>query len=61
MAKDEKKHFIQNAIKHPGGLHRALGVPEGQTIPPARVAAAAKKGGHLGRMARFAQTLKKLH
>lgn len=54
---DEKKNFIQRAIKHPGGLHRALGVPEGQKIPPAKVAAAAKKKGHLGKMARFAQTL----
>ncbi len=60
MAKDEKKHFIQNAIKNPGGLHRALGVPQGQKIPAAKVAAAASKGGHLGQMARFAETLGKL-
>lgn len=57
---DEKKKFIQNAIKNPGGLHRALGVPQGKKIPPARVASAATKGGHLGQMARFAQTLSKL-
>lgn len=59
MAKDEKKHWIQNAIKNPGGLHRALGVPQGQTIPTVRVAAAAKAGGKLGEMARFAQNVKK--
>ncbi len=56
-----KDKFIQSAIKHPGGLHRALGVPEGEKIPASRVAAAAKKGGHLGRMARFAQTLSHLN
>ena len=52
------KKFIQKAIKHPGGLHRALGVPEGQKIPEAKIREAAKKGGHLGRMARFAIVLK---
>lgn len=56
----EKAKFIQGAIKNPGGLHKALGVPQGQTIPKARVAAAAKAPGHLGQMARFAQTLGKL-
>lgn len=54
------KHWIAGAIKHPGGLHRALGIKEGQKIPPGRIAAAAKKGGRLGRMARLAQTLKGL-
>jgi len=35
------KHFIQEAIKHPGALHRSLGVPEGQKIPAAKLTAAA--------------------
>lgn len=52
------KKFIQQAIKHPGALHRELGVPEGQNIPAAKLNAAAKKGGKLGQRARFAQTLK---
>ena len=51
------KKFIQSAIKRPGSLHRALGVPEGQKIPPGKIAAAAQKGGNLGQKARFAQTL----
>ena len=51
-------NFIQGAIKHPGALHRELGVPQGKKIPPAMLAAAAKKGGKLGQRARFAQTLK---
>jgi len=52
--------WIQKAIKKPGALHRQLGVPQGQKIPAATLAAAAGKGGKLGRRARLAQTLKKL-
>ena len=55
------KKFIQSAIKHPGALHRDLGVPQGQKIPAAKLAAAAKKPGKIGQRARFAQTLKKMH
>lgn len=54
------KNFIAKAIKKPGALHKQLGVPQGQKIPVAKLAAAAKKGGKLGERARFAQTLKKL-
>jgi len=50
--------FIQSAIKHPGALHKQLGVPEGKKIPEAKLRAAAKKGGKLGQRARFAETLK---
>lgn len=53
-----KKNFIQGAIKHPGALHKELGVPMGQTIPAGKLDAAAKKGGKLGQRARLAQTLK---
>ncbi len=31
-------------VKHPGALHRALGVPEGKKIPAGKMAAAAKSG-----------------
>lgn len=58
---DEKKKFIQNAIKKPGALHRDLGVPQGNKIPASKIAAAAQKGGKVGERARFAQTLEKLH
>jgi hypothetical protein len=54
------KNFIKGAIKKPGALHQALGVPKGQKIPPGKIAAAATKGGKLGQRARFAQTLSKL-
>jgi len=56
-----EKHWIQGAIKHPGALHRELGVPAGKKIPAKKLAAAASKGGKLGRRARLAQTLKKMH
>lgn len=56
-----KKKWIQGAIKNPGGLHKALGVAQGKKIPAAKVDAAAKKGGKIGKMARLAKTLGKMH
>jgi hypothetical protein len=53
------KQWIQKAIKHPGALHKQLGVPQGQKIPAGKLAKAAGKGGKLGQRARLAQTLKK--
>ncbi len=51
-------NWIQGAIKHPGALHRQLGVKQGEKIPSGKLASAAKKGGTLGRRARLAETLK---
>lgn len=56
-----KKRWISNAIKHPGALHKELGVPAGKKIPAKKLNAAAKKGGKEGQRARLAKTLKKLH
>ena len=56
MAKNGK--WISGAIKHPGALHRELGVPQGKKIPTAKLAKAAKAGGKLGQRARLAETLK---
>lgn len=53
-------NWIAGAIKHPGALHKQLGVPQGQKIPAAKLQAAASKGGVLGRRARLAETLKGL-
>jgi len=50
--------FIKGAIKHPGALHKQLGVPMGEKIPEGKLEAAAEKGGKLGQRARFAETLK---
>ena len=52
--------WIQKAIKKPGALHKAMGVPEGKKIPAKKLAAAAKKPGKMGQRARLAQTLSKL-
>jgi hypothetical protein len=54
------KKWIAGATKHKGALHRALGVPQGEKIPAAKIAEAAKAGGKLGKEARLAQTLGKL-
>jgi len=54
------KKWIQSAIKHPGALHKSLGVPQGEKIPAKKLDAAAKKGGKLGQRARLAKTLKGL-
>jgi hypothetical protein len=53
-----KKNWIAGAIRHPGALHRQLGVPLGKKIPATKLASAASKGGVLGRRARLAQTLR---
>lgn len=60
----EPKHSLYRAIHHMrhGGLHRALGVPEGETIPASKVEAAThSSNAHVAHMANFAQTLKGLH
>lgn len=45
-----------------GGLHRALGVPEGDKIPADKIEAAThSENDHVAHMARFAQTLKGMH
>ena len=55
------KHWIQGAIKHPGALRKKLGAKSGKPIPAKKLAKAAKKGGALGREARLAATLRKMH
>lgn len=52
------KNFIAGAIKHPGALHKEMGVPMHEKIPAAKLAAAAHAKGKLGQRARFAQTLR---
>lgn len=54
------KKWIKGAIKHPGALHKELGIPKGKKIPAKQLAAAAKKGGVVGKRARLAKTLKKI-
>lgn len=54
-------NWIAGAIKHPGALHKELGVPQGEKIPAGKIAKAAKAGGKLGKRARLAQTLKRMN
>jgi len=56
-----KKNWIAGAIKHPGALHKELGVKEGEKIPAKKLNAAAGKKGLIGKRARLAQTLKGFH
>lgn len=50
--------WIKGAIKHPGGLHKALGIPHGQKIPADKLAKAKKSPNeHIRKMANLASTL----
>ena len=53
--------WIQKAIKHPGKLHRELGVPQGEKIPAKKLKKAEhSKNSTIRREANLAKTLKKL-
>lgn len=53
--------WIAGAIKHPGKLHRELGVPQGEKIPAKKMAKAAKsKSPTIRKEVNLAKTLKKL-
>lgn len=52
------KNFIAGAIEHPGGLHRALGVPTGKKIPVGMIESHTHAPGRMGKMARLAMTLR---
>lgn len=55
------KKWIKKAIKHPGALHKALGVPEGQKIPEAKLEQAEKStNATRRRQAILAETLKNM-
>jgi hypothetical protein len=55
------KNWIKGAIKHPGALHKSLGVPEGERIPAKKLDKAAHSDNpKLARRARLAETLKGL-
>lgn len=54
-------NWIGGAIKHPGALHRELGVPQGQKIPHAKIVEAAHSDNpKLAARARLAETLSKM-
>jgi hypothetical protein len=56
--------WISGAVNpaNKGGLHRALKVPMGETIPQGRIEKASQSNDlHLAKMANFAKTMKKIH
>lgn len=56
------RHWIQNAIKRPGALHRHLGVPEGEKIPEQKISAARhSQNPTIRREAALAGTLSGFH
>jgi hypothetical protein len=56
------KNWIAGATKNKGALHRNLGVPEGQKIPAAKLAAGAKsKSPTVRKEVALAKTLKGMH
>ena len=61
---EAKKHNVSlyRALHHlnKGGLHRALGVPEGEKIPASKLSTAKNsKNEHVRHMANFAATMGK--
>jgi hypothetical protein len=59
MADKKKKKWIGKSIKHPGALHRALGVPEGEKIPAEKLEKAAHSDNPtMRKRAALAQTMK---
>ena len=60
IERKKQEKWIQKAIKKPGALRKELGAKPGKPIPAAKLAAAAKKPGKIGKRARLAETLKGL-
>jgi len=60
LFEEEKKKWIQKAIKKEGSLRKTLKAKEGKNIPVSKLEKAAKKGGKTGKRARLALTLRKL-
>lgn len=57
-----KEKWIQGAIKHPGALHKELGIKKGEKIPEAKLKKAEhSKNPKLRKRAQLAETLKKMH
>jgi hypothetical protein len=55
-------NWIKGAIKHPGALHKTLGVPQGKKIPTAKLEKAEhSKNPTTRRRAALAETLKAMH
>lgn len=61
MATKKPKNFIAKAIKHPGALHKELGVKEGQKIPAKKMEKALHSDNpRMRKQANLAKTLRGL-
>lgn len=59
---EKKKNWIAGAIKHPGALHKTLGVKQGEKIPESKLKKAEhSKNPTTAKRAHLAETLKKMH
>lgn len=58
--KGKKKFWIQKAIKKPGALHKALGVPKGKKIPAKKLKVKESDSPSLKKKKVLAKTLKKI-
>lgn len=57
-----KDKWIAGAVKHPGCLHREMGIPAGKDIPEKKLAKAEHSDNPLlAKRARLARTLKSMH
>jgi hypothetical protein len=55
-----KKNWMQDAVKKPGGLHKALHIKQDKTIPADKLEKAThSKNPHIKKMAALAKTFKK--
>lgn len=55
-------NWIAGAIKHPGALHKSLGVAKGKDIPVNKIEKAVSSPNDLlAKRARLALTLRKMH
>lgn len=58
---DDKKHWIKGAIKHPGALHKELGVKQGEKIPASKLQKAEhSKNPLLRKRVALAETMRKM-
>lgn len=54
------KNWIKGAVKHPGALHRDLGIPEDKKIPRSRLESAAHGNDKTAKRARLALTFRSM-
>lgn len=61
MAKKSSGNWVAGAVKHPGALHKELGVPAGKKIPVSKIDKAAhSKNPTLKKRAVLAKTFAKM-